>query len=169
MEINSDLLNAVVVIITTLITAAGTFAIKYVENKSKEAKAKTNSIQNEDDRKFVQATLDTIERLIETNIISIESTLKPDVISEILKSGLEGKNEKLKELSIICKNQVLNQLSQSAKDAASTVLGDLDDYISNRLEYILNNLKNDCIIDHTFIPNIEDSEQVPVSEKYTEI
>jgi polyhydroxyalkanoate synthesis regulator phasin len=151
------------IIIGAIISVGLAYAIKYTKKGISYLKSKNSMIKDEKLKKIFDSALDSLDHLITTNIVSAENTLKPQILGAIA----DGKvtKEELKTLSVIVKDNVLKQLGDDTTKALNTNLGDLNNYLENRIEKILDDLKNDenSGVEHTDIPVVkEDINQLKV-------
>lgn len=104
-------------------------------------KSKTSLIQDEQIKNITNDTLDKVEKLINTNITAIDSVTKPTIV-ESIKDGRVDKSE-LNTLAKIVKEQVLDQMGSDSLDILNNTLGNVDNYIANKIEEQLALLKAD--------------------------
>ncbi|WP_143314470.1 hypothetical protein [Clostridium sp. HBUAS56017] len=144
------------IIIGAIISVGLAYAIKYTKKGISYLKSKDSMIKDEKLKKIFDSALDSLDHLITTNIVSAENTLKPQILGAIA----DGKvtKEELKTLSVIVKDNVLKQLGDDTTKALNTNLGDLNNYLENRIEKILDDLKNDenSGVGRTVIPEVKE-------------
>lgn len=104
-------------------------------------RSKTSLIKDENAKNIVDDTLDKLEKLINTNIVSIDATAKP-IIIEGIKDGKLTKDE-LNTLAITVKKNVLDQMSDDSLALLNDTLKNVDSYIANKIEAQLSILKAD--------------------------
>lgn len=104
-------------------------------------RSKTSLIKDENAKNIVDDTLDNLEKLINTNIVSIDATAKP-IIIEGIKDGKLTKDE-LNTLAITVKKNVLDQMSDDSLALLNDTLKNVDSYIANKIEAQLSILKSD--------------------------
>lgn len=132
--ISQTLINVLSTILVGMVSIVMVQVFTYLRNK-------TSLIQDEGARNIANNTLDQVEKLINSNITAVDSTIKPEIINAIS----DGKVEKseLNKLSIIVKENVLNQLGSDSLDILNNTLGDLDQYMATKIEQQLAILKQD--------------------------
>ena len=148
-QIQQQLINLLTIIISGAIAVATVYATMYIDKAIKMVKSKNESIQDENARKKLNNALDRLDSLLVTNIVNAEVTLKKELVNGI-QDGKFTKEDfaSLKE-SVV--NNVLNQLGKDSTELLNTELGNLNDYVSVRLEETLANLKEnpDSVVQHT--------------------
>lgn len=148
-QIQQQLINLLTIIISGAIAVATVYATMYIDKAIKMVKSKNESIQDENARKKLNDALDRLDSLLVTNIVNAEVTLKKELVNGI-QDGKFTKEDfaSLKE-SVV--NNVLNQLGKDSTELLNTELGNLNDYVSVRLEETLANLKEnpDSVVKHT--------------------
>ena len=148
-QIQQQLINLLTIIISGAIAVATVYATMYIDKAIKMVKSKNESIQDENARKKLNDALDRLDSLLVTNIVNAEVTLKKELVDGI-QDGKFTKEDfaSLKE-SVV--NNVLNQLGKDSTELLNTELGNLNDYVSVRLEETLANLKEnpDSVVQHT--------------------
>jgi len=114
--------------------------------------AKTDSINNEDLRKFIKSSLETVDDLVTKEITNAEVTLKPAILQSIA-DGKVTKDE-LKSLSGIVKDKVLSQIPTDTQSALQSNNANFNTYLSSTIETILSKLKLDptSVVSKTVIP-----------------
>lgn len=129
------------IIIGAIISIAFGYAIVYAKKGLTYIRNKDTLIKDEKLRKIFDDTLDRVDDLISTNIISAENTLKPIILKNI-EQGKVSKDE-LNSLAIVVKDNVLKQLGSDSVNVLNSSVGDLNSYLENRVESILSELKLD--------------------------
>lgn len=104
-------------------------------------KSKTSLIKDEQIKNITNDTLDKVEKLINTNITAIDNVAKPILVQNI-KDGKIDKSE-LNTLAETVKTQVLDQIGSDSLDILNNTLGNVDNYIANKIEEQLALLKAD--------------------------
>jgi chromosome segregation ATPase len=142
------------IIIGGLFSALLAFGLVYAKKGFAYLKLKANSIQDSDARAIVQKTLDNLDKILITNITSADSTLKPVILKDVA-DGKVTKDE-LNSLADTVKNNTLKQLGNDSLNVLNESLGDVNGYISNRMEKLLADLKVDetSSVTKTIIPEI---------------
>lgn len=117
------------VCILPLLALLTTFLIRWLNSKRNEALAKTD---NETTQKYINIAADIIENAV---IATTETYVKA------LKA--EGKFDKEAQLKALeaTKDAVLKTLSDDAKQHLMGSIGDLESYITNKIEAVIKNTK----------------------------
>lgn len=117
------------VCILPLLALLTTFVIRWLNSKRNEALAKTD---NETTQKYINIAADIIENAV---IATTETYVKA------LKA--EGKFDKEAQLKALeaTKEAVLKTLSDDAKQHLMGSIGDLESYITNKIEAVIKNTK----------------------------
>ena len=147
-----DIINSIVqTIIGGALSIASVYISIYVAKAIEVSKIKASLIKNEEAKAIINSTIDRVDDLIATNIISVENTLKPQIL-EAIKDG-KVDNSELEELSIVVKKNVLKQMSEDTCEVLNATLSDVHGYIENRIERILAELKDakGNVVTHTII------------------
>jgi hypothetical protein len=139
-QLQTEALGLLQIIIGGVISVAGAYATIYIKKAIALAKEKAESIKDEQSKALVTSTLDKVDNLIETNIVSVENTMKPAILKAI-ENGKVDKSE-LNSLSTIVKDNVLKQLGTDATKVFNSSLKDTNSYLENRIEKILAELKS---------------------------
>lgn len=139
-QLQTQLLGLVQIIIGGIISVAGAYATIYIKKAIDIAKAKAETIQDEQAKSLIETTLDKVDDLIKTNIISVENTMKPAILQAIA-DGKVDKTE-LNTLAKTVKENVLAQLSTDYTEVFNSSLNDSNSYLENRIEKILAELKS---------------------------
>lgn len=143
----SDLINGLMVGLLSLGVGYLTY---YIALASKNIKAKTASIKDEQTRNTIDKVLDVLTNLIDINVESAQNT----IVKELKQTTVDGKLDvdDAKNVLSIVKGKVIAQLSDSGKQALSTIINDLEGYIESKIEVSLKNLKaKDGVTDATTI------------------
>ena len=115
----------------------------FVAKATQRAKVETEKLNDERQRKIVNATLDKVDELLKTNIIALENTVKKDML-ELIADGKIEKDE-LKKLAKDVKENVLNQLGEDSLAVLNNTLGDVNGYLEARIEEKLVEVKSTII------------------------
>ena len=127
------------IIIGGILAIASAYATLFVAKVTQKAKVETEKLNDERQRKIVNATLNKVDELLRTNIIALENTVKKDMLASIA----DGKIEKaeLKTLADNVKNNVLKQLGDDSLAVLNDSLGDVNGYLEVKIEEILAQIK----------------------------
>lgn len=129
------------VILGGLIAIATAYVGLWVSKATQKAKIEVAKLEDERVQAIFENALDKTERLIQTNIIAMENTVKKELIE---KAMIDGKidREELKQLAVEVKVNVLNQLTDDTLDVLNSGIGDLNSYLEMKIEEELANIKN---------------------------
>ena len=131
------------IIIGGLLAIASAYMTLFVAKATQRAKVETEKLNDERQRKIVNATLDKVDELLKTNIIALENTVKKDML-ELIADGKIEKDE-LKKLAKDVKENVLNQLGEDSLAVLNNTLGDVNGYLEARIEEKLVEVKSTII------------------------
>jgi hypothetical protein len=129
------------IILGGLIAIATAYVGLWVSKVTQKAKIEVAKLEDERVQAIFENALDKTERLIQTNIIAMENTVKKELIE---KAMIDGKidREELKQLAVEVKVNVLNQLTDGTLDVLNGGIGDLNSYLEMKIEEELANIKN---------------------------
>ena len=74
------------IIIGGILAIASAYMTLFVAKATQKAKAETEKLNDERQRKIVNATLNKVDELLRTNIIALENTVKKDML-ELIADG----------------------------------------------------------------------------------
>ena len=131
------------IIIGGILAIASAYMTLFVAKATQRAKIETEKLNDERQRKIVNATLDKVDELLKTNIIALENTVKKDML-ELIADGKIEKDE-LKKLAKDVKENVLNQLGEDSLAVLNNALGDVNGYLEARIEEKLVEVKSTII------------------------
>ena len=77
------------IIIGGLLAIASAYATLFVAKATQKAKVEIEKLNDERQRKIVDATLDKVDELLRTNIIALENTTKKDMLALIEDGKIE--------------------------------------------------------------------------------
>lgn len=129
------------IVIGGLLTIASAYMTLFVAKVTQKAKVETEKLNDERQRKIVNATLNKVDELLRTNIIALENTVKKDMLVLIADGKIE--KEELKNLAQNVKENVLNQLSKDSLAILNDTLGDVNGYLEVRIEEKLAEIKKE--------------------------
>ena len=129
------------IVIGGILAIASAYMTLFVAKATQRAKAETEKLNDERQRKMVNATLDKVDELLKTNIIALENTVKKDML-ELIADGKIEKDE-LKKLAKNVKENVLNQLGEDSLAILNDTLGDVNGYLEVRIEEKLAEIKKE--------------------------
>ena len=140
MDVNSALNEILQTLVTGVISLAGILTTIYVNKAIELVKLKAQAVKDEQAKKILTNALNNVDELICTNIVAVENTLKPQIL-EAIKDGKIDKSE-LNNLSLVVKENVINQMGQQTNTIINEALSDVNSYLESRIEKILADLKN---------------------------
>ena len=127
------------IVIGGLLAIASAYMTLFVAKVTQKAKVETEKLNDERQRKIVNATLNKVDELLRTNIIALENTVKKDMLV-LIEDGKIEKDE-LKKLAQDVKENVLNQLGEESLSILNDTLGDVNGYLEVRIEEKLAEIK----------------------------
>ena len=127
------------IVIGGILAIASAYMTLFVAKATQKAKVETEKLNDERQRKIVNATLNKVDELLRTNIIALENTVKKDMLV-LIEDGKREKNE-LKKLAQDVKINVLNQLGEDSLAILNDTLGDVNGYLEARIEEKLAEIK----------------------------
>ena len=129
------------IIIGGLLAIASAYATLFVAKATQKAKVEIEKLNDERQRKIVDATLDKVDELLRTNIVALENTTKKDMLALIEDGKIE--KEELKKLAENVKINVINQLGEGSIAILNETLGDVNGYLEVRIEEKLAEIKKE--------------------------
>ena len=129
------------IVIGGLLAIASAYMTLFVAKATQRAKAETEKLNDERQRKIANATLNKVDELLRTNIIALENTVKKDMLALIEDGKIE--KEELKKLAQNVKENVLNQLGEGSIAILNETLGDVNGYLEVRIEEKLAEIKKE--------------------------
>ena len=127
------------IIIGGILAIASAYATLFVAKATQRAKVEIEKLNDERQRKIMNATLNKVDELLRTNIIALENTVKKDMLV-LIEDGKIEKDE-LKKLAQDVKANVLNQLGEDSIAILNGTLGDVNGYLEVRIEEKLAEIK----------------------------
>lgn len=129
------------IIIGGILAIASAYATLFVAKATQRAKVEIEKLNDERQRKIMNATLNKVDELLRTNIIALENTVKKDMLV-LIEDGKIEKDE-LKKLAQDVKANVLNQLGEDSIAILNGTLGDVNGYLEVRIEEKLAEIKKE--------------------------
>ena len=126
-----------------ILAIASAYMTLFVAKATQKAKIETEKLNDERQRKIVNATLDKVDELLRTNIIALENTVKKDMLVLIADGKIE--KDELKTLAKNVKENVLNQLGNDSLAILNDALGDVNGYLEARIEEKLVEIKSTVV------------------------
>ena len=127
------------IIIGGCLAVASAYGSLLIARATQKIKLEIEKLNDETQKKILDDTLDRVDKLLQTNIIAMENTVKKDMLDAIA----DGKIEKteLKTLADNVKNNVLKQLGNDSLAVLNDSLGDVNGYLEVKIEEILAQIK----------------------------
>ena len=127
------------IVIGGILAIASAYATLFVAKATQKAKIEIEKLNDERQRKIVNATLNKVDELLRTNIVALENTVKKDMLVLIDDGKIE--KDELKKLAQDVKINVLNQLGEDSLAILNDTLGDVNGYLEARIEEKLAEIK----------------------------
>ena len=127
------------IVIGGILAIASAYATLFVAKATQKAKIEIEKLNDERQRKIVDATLNRVDELLRTNIVALENTAKKDMLALIDDGKIE--KDELKKLAQDVKINVLNQLGEDSLAILNDTLGDVNGYLEARIEEKLAEIK----------------------------
>ena len=127
------------IIIGGILAIASAYMTLFVAKATQKAKVEAEKLNDERQRKIVNATLNKVDELLRTNIIALENTTKKDMLALIDDGKIE--KDELKKLAQDVKINVLNKLGEDSLAILNDTLGDVNGYLEARIEEKLAEIK----------------------------
>lgn len=142
--LKDNLMNLVQIVLTGIIPIMGGYLIYLVQLGVSTLKAKTQGIKNTQQKVLVDNAIDRVDTLIQTNVIAMQETLVKD-IKEYMNDGVVTKEELAKVKDNVIE-LVKGQMSDELTNLMMTEIKDVDSYLSNRIEEILKEVKDNMVL-----------------------
>ena len=127
------------IVIGGILAIASAYATLFVAKATQKAKVEIEKLNDERQRKIINATLNKVDELLRTNIVALENTVKKDMLVLIDDGKIE--KDELKKLAQDVKINVLNQLGEDSLAILNDTLGDVNGYLEARIEEKLAEIK----------------------------
>lgn len=161
---NSEFLQILLGLAIVVIGAAGAYAISVIASYYKSKKDQIlKQIENNKfvkDNELAKDALRTIDMIVSNVVEELDDTMK----KEILKATEDGKltDEEKTNLKNTAMELIKSEISDPVKQAASSLIGDLNNYISTLIENRVTQLKDEKAYGIT-VPNCFDDDSVTYS------
>ena len=126
-------------ILGTLNIGAG-YLIYYIKQLADKAKLKNQSNKNAEQKVLVDNAIERLNALIEKSVIATNETVAKEI--KIALADHRVDRDELLKLKDTVIADVTKQISTDTTELLSTEIADLNGYISNQIEVVLANLKN---------------------------
>lgn len=129
-------LSVLLPILLALITAAGTLALYGIKILTEKAKAKLESIKDENDRKYVQSLLKQVEDFVSTAVVETNQTL----VDKLKKSNEDGKlnGEEIAQAFSKTYERVKELMGEELKEQLQLTIPNTESWIKSKIEYYVN-------------------------------
>lgn len=127
------------VVLGGLIAIATAYIGLWVAKATQKAKIEVSRLEDERVKVMFNNAIEKTERLIKTNIVAMENTLKKELL-EAIKDGKVDKSE-LGYLAVKVRENVLNQLTDGTLDILNGGIKDINSYIEVKIEEVLAEVK----------------------------
>lgn len=130
------------VILGGLIAIATAYVGLLVAKATQKAKIEVAKLEDERVQAMFNNAIDKTEKLIQTNIVAMENTLKKELVEKAIANDGVVTREELKQLAEEVKKNVLNQLTDGTLEILNGGIKDVNQYIEMKLEEELAKIKN---------------------------
>lgn len=118
-----DILPIIVqIVLIPLLTALTGVAVKWINSKANEIKAKTDNV-------LIQRTIDLLNETIASAVISANQTY----VNELKQEDAFSQDKQLKAFEHVY-TTVMNSLTVEGKERLEAYIGDIKSYITNKIE-----------------------------------
>ena len=122
MEMQDFMSTIIQIVLIPLLTALTGVAVKWINSKANEIKVKT-------DNTYLQQCIEILDNTITTAVIAVNQTY----VEELKKAGEFNKEAQEEAFNKVFES-VQATLTEEAVTCLQTALGDLEEYISNKIE-----------------------------------
>lgn len=133
-------LQLISVVLGGLIAIATAYVGLLVAKATQKAKIEIAKLEDKRVQDIFNNALEKTERLIQTNIIAMENTLKKELIENAMADGKVDREE-LKQLAVKVRENVLNQLTDGTLDVLNGGIKDINSYLEVKIEEELAKIK----------------------------
>lgn len=145
MEVIQDALNGLFVTVAVgVIGIVGAYATVCLNKISANIKTQTGKIEDEKQKALIENAFSRVNDLVLANVIKAQETLVKEIL-EKSKDGVFDKSD-LRQVAIVVKNDVINQLGSQVTNLIKLEIDDLDGYVSALIEKTLAELKGQVSI-----------------------
>lgn len=127
------------VILGGFIAIATAYVGLLVAKATQKAKIEVAKLEDERVQAMFNNAIDKTEKLIQTNIVAMENTVKKELLDSV-KDGKVDRDE-LKKLAEKVRDNVLNQLTDGTLDILNNGIKDINSYIEVKIEEVLAEIK----------------------------
>ena len=140
MEFQEQLISLLQTTILGILNIGAGYLIYYIKQLADKAKLKNQSNKNAEQKVLVDNAIERLNALIEKSVIATNETVAKEI--KIALADHRVDRDELLKLKDTVIADVTKQISTDTTELLSTEIADLDGYISNQIEVVLANLKN---------------------------
>ena len=133
-------LQLISIVLGGLIAIATAYVGVLVAKATQKAKVEIAKLEDERVQAIFSNAIEKTEKLIQTNIIAMENTLKKELIENAMADGKVDREE-LKQLAVKVRENVLNQLTDGTLDVLNGGIKDINSYLEVKIEEELAKIK----------------------------
>lgn len=133
-------LQLISIVLGGLIAIATAYIGLLVAKATQKAKIEIAKLEDKRIQEIFDNAIDKTEKLIQTNIIAMENTLKKELIENVMADGKVDREE-LKQLAVKVRENVLNQLTDGTLDVLNGGIKDINSYLEVKIEEELAKIK----------------------------
>ena len=140
MDFQEQLISLLQTTILGILNIGAGYLIYYIEQLADKAKLKNQSNKNAEQKVLVDNAIERLNALIEKSVIATNETVAKEI--KIALADHRVDRDELLKLKDTVIADVTKQISTDTTELLSTEIADLNGYISNQIEVVLANLKN---------------------------
>ena len=140
MEFQQQLIEIFETTILGILNIGAGYLIYYIKQLADKAKLKNQSNKNAEQKVLVDNAIERLNALIEKSVIATNETVAKEI--KIALADHRVDRDELLKLKDTVIADVTKQISTDTTELLSTEIADLNGYISNQIEVVLANLKN---------------------------
>ena len=140
MEFQEQLISLLQTTILGILNIGAGYLIYYIKQLADKAKLKNQSNKNAEQKVLVDNAIERLNALIEKSVIATNETVAKEI--KIALADHRVDRDELLKLKDTVIADVTKQISTDTTELLSTEIADLNRYISNQIEVVLANLKN---------------------------
>ena len=140
MDFQEPLISLLQTTILGILNIGAGYLIYYIKQLADKAKLKNQSNKNAEQKVLVDNAIERLNALIEKSVIATNETVAKEI--KIALADHRVDRDELLKLKDTVIADVTKQISTDTTELLSTEIADLNGYISNQIEVVLANLKN---------------------------
>ena len=140
MDFQEQLISLLQTTILGILNIGAGYLIYYIKQLADKAKLKNQSNKNAEQKVLVDNAIERLNALIEKSVIATNETVAKEI--KIALADHRVDRDELLKLKDTVIADVTKQISTDTTELLSTEIADLNGYISNQIEVVLANLKN---------------------------